>query len=196
MAVDGSLPTSARLLSTAAALFRAKGYAATTTRELSATLGIRNASLYHHIGKKEDLLYALCVDSLGHIRGAASQAMASEPDAISRLRALVRAHVVSALDDLDKHATMLIELRSLSPERRSKIVALRDEYEALVSSAIQDAQREGRIRADIPARHLTLALLNLLNWTIFWYQPGGDLTAEQLGELFARLFLHGAAAYS
>jgi hypothetical protein len=37
-------------------------------------------------------------------------------------------------------------------------------------------------------------MLNLLNWTIFWYSPDGELTPDQLAEQFRRIFLFGAAA--
>jgi AcrR family transcriptional regulator len=183
--------TAGRLLDTAASLFRAKGYGASTTRELAALLGIQNASLYHYIGKKEDLLYDLSVESLRNIHEQVSRAVAAESGGSARVRALVRAHVVSALADQDKHATMLIELRSLGSERRAEVLQLRDDYEALVRDTLVAAQGDGSIASDIPARHLTFALLNLLNWTIFWYGPGGDLGPEALADLFGRVFLSG-----
>jgi hypothetical protein len=42
------------------------------------------------------------------------------------------------------------------------------------------------------AKELGLALLNLLNWTIFWYQPGGALTPGRLAEVLSAVFLQGA----
>jgi AcrR family transcriptional regulator len=185
-------PTAARLLGTAAALFRAKGYASSTTRELAALLGIQKASLYHHIDKKEDLLYALCVDSLQRIHGAVEEAIAPESLPLERLRCLIRAHLQAALADQDKHATMLIELRELSGKRYEEVLGLRDAYEALVRETIAEAQRSGSIRSDMPPKYLTLALLNLLNWSIFWFRTGGELNPEELADLLAAVFLEGA----
>ena len=52
-AVDAPVPalrsTPERVLDTAAALFWEKGYAATTTREIAAAVGIQQASLYYHV---------------------------------------------------------------------------------------------------------------------------------------------------
>ena len=56
--------TKDRLLDTAAELFRRRGYANATTRELADELGIRKATLYHHINNKEELLEAVCLESL------------------------------------------------------------------------------------------------------------------------------------
>lgn len=186
--------TSARVLRAAAALFRRKGYVGATTGELAASLGIQKASLYHHIHKKEDLLYALCLDSLARIQRETEQALAAEDTAIGRLRALFGAHLRAALSDQDKHATMLFEYRQLSPERQVEVVRLRDQYEELVRNVIEDGQHEGAIRQDLPAKYLTLALLNLLNWSIFWFRPGGGLTADQLADVLATVFLTGTIA--
>jgi AcrR family transcriptional regulator len=183
-------------MAVAAQMFRARGYAGTTTRELANALAIRNASLYHHIGSKEDLLYRLCVHALSNIEAAVRPAIESARTPLERLEALVHAHVLNALANQDEHATMLIELRALSAERRSEVLHLRDRYEGLVRGAVGDAQAAGTLRGDVSAKHLTLSLLNLLNWTIFWFRPTGELTPEGLATLLWTVFFGGAGATS
>lgn len=187
--------TRERLLPAAAALFREKGYAASTTRELAELLGIRRASLYHHIHSKEDLLVAISVESLDHITLAVNGAARNSPPR-TRLQAMIRAHIDTALRDQDMHTTMLIELRALSPERRADVLARRDNYQQLVRSLIIEQQQLGTIRDDIDSKLLTLALLNLLNWTIFWYKPEGALTPSELSTFLSDILLTGIAVSS
>ncbi len=184
--------TAKQLRRGAAQLFWKKGYAATTIRELAESLGVQKASLYYHIDGKEDLLYDICVESLGNIRGAVVHALAEESDPLSRIRAMIRAHVASMLDDREKHATMLTELKALSPTRRAAVVELRDEYERLARAVISEAQEAGALRPEMSAKELQLGLFNLLNWTIFWYRPDGELSPEQLAGLLESLYLDGA----
>ena len=193
---ETSSPTLDRLRVAAANLFWNKGYAATTTRELARALGVQKASIYYHIQSKEDLLYSLCVESLGNIHSTVEAAVAKVEDPLERVRALIRAHVSAMLADKDKHATMLTELRSLSPERRHEIVGLRDAYERLVQSVLADAQDAGVLRGDIPAKHLDLCLLDLMTWAIFWFRPDQEMSPERLSETFAVLFLEGARVSS
>lgn len=182
-----------RIFATAAMLFRTKGYAQSTTRELAAMLGLKKASLYHYVASKEDLLYGISMDSLQQIDAnvAAAVEAASPHD---RFRELIRAHVISALGDRDQHAVMLSELGSLSDPRRQEVIKARDAYERRIRGVIQAELAERRLRTDIDAKYLALSLLNLLNWTIFWYQPGGSLEPEKLADILATIFIEGAGA--
>jgi AcrR family transcriptional regulator len=189
---EGSEETTAdRLLVLAAELFRQKGYGLTTTRELASRLGIQKASLYHHMRGKEDLLFAISMESLRRITEAVTAARDSA-DADRRLHAMIMAHMETALRDQDMHTTMLIELRALSEERQKEVRAQRDAYQDLLRSVISDDQSAGRLRGDIGAEYLTLSLLNLLNWTIFWFTAGGERTIDELAAMMSTIFLDGA----
>ena len=92
------------------------------------------------------------------------------------------------------HATMLSELRSINPARITEVVALRNAYETLVHDVIREAQAGGALRSYISSRQLTLALLNLLNWTIFWFRFDGTMSVPELRTTLTSIFVEGAAA--
>jgi AcrR family transcriptional regulator len=185
--------TSGRLLESAGRLFSKKGYSATSTREIANVLGIRKASLYYHIETKEDLLFAICKSSLEQIRNDVEAELREISGPLDRVRVLVRAHVESMLRDQDRHTVAVSEMHLLSPERLKLVVALRDEYEDLVRSVLQEAQRAGALRDDIPVKYLCLSLLGLMNRVEVWYRSSGPLSPTQIGELLGVVFLSGAA---
>jgi len=49
------------------------------------------------------------------------------------------------------------------------------------------------LRDDIEAKYLCLALLGMMNRVTVWYRRGGTLSPNQVGQLFAVIFLTGAA---
>jgi len=185
----------ARVLATAADLFRRKGYSQSTMRELASLLGLKKASLYHYVERKDDLLSDICMESLRRIDSEVAKA-AEGASTANRVSRVIHAHVRSALVDRDLHTVMLIELRALSPTRHGEVVKRRDMYEERIRGIIRMGQEDGLLRSDVKTEYLTLALLNLLNWTIFWYQPSGPLSPEELGDLLATQFLDGARLVS
>ncbi|HEY4099202.1 MAG TPA: TetR/AcrR family transcriptional regulator [Baekduia sp.] len=185
-------PTADRLLALAARQFRVKGFHASTTRELSAALGIEKSSLYYHVSSKDDLLYRICVESLNRIQASVEEALADVDGPLERVDAMMSGHIAAMLEDRDLHATMLVELRALAGEQRDEVVGMRDRYEAIVRDTVAQAQEAGVLTAVFTTHELTLALLNLLNWTIFWYSPDGVDGADRIDELFRTVFLQGA----
>jgi AcrR family transcriptional regulator len=184
-------PTSERLMAGAAELFRKKGYAGTSTRELSALIGVQSASLYHHMGGKEDLLYRLCISTLQDVAEVFEAAKDSSSDPLTVLDTMAHEYVKISLRDRDRHATMLAELRALSDARRAEVIALRDNNVKTVVEIIAAAQRKTQLRKDIAPKYLALALFNLLNWSIFWYSPDGQLSPEKISDMLWSVFSQG-----
>lgn len=182
----------ARACQAGADLFAEHGYGETTTRQLSAAIGVTNGTFYHHFASKEDLLRQVCEGALEQIISEVQRAVAAADDPIDALEALVRTHLSVIANSRNAHVVMLAELRSLRGTNRDVVVAARDAYERLVRDAITAAQDAGRLRADLEANTQSLLLLNLMNWTIFWFEPGGDLSIEELADRMLSLFLHGA----
>ncbi|GAA3860837.1 TetR/AcrR family transcriptional regulator [Streptomyces lacrimifluminis] len=91
---DSGLTPRAELLTAAAELFTTRGYAATTTRTIAERAGMRQASMYHYVSGKEELLAELLestvTPSLAYARGLLADD-AAPPE--SRLWELCRADV-------------------------------------------------------------------------------------------------------
>jgi TetR/AcrR family transcriptional regulator, cholesterol catabolism regulator len=189
-----SRPTAERLFDVAAELFCEHGYAVTTTREIAAAVGIRQASLYYHVANKEDLLYQICVSSLQELLAEVGAALSTVNDPIERIEVLAGTHLRTILRHQIRHLTMLTELRALSGAHYKTVVAMRRQYADLVRTVLQEAQKAGAVRTDISSRYLYLALLNILNRAVRWFRPGQSLSEDELAQMFTSVYLRGAAA--
>lgn len=192
VAAQPDASTQERILDKAAELFWKKGYAATTTREIAASLGIRQASLYHHVASKENLLCQLCVTSLERLLQEVQSAVNESNSPEGQIRLLVHAHLNTLLKYRTRHALMLKELRALSGTCRRQILGLRKRYEKLVLSILKSGQSLGSVRTEIPTKYLCLSLLNILNWAVLWFHDDDELSSDQLADIFARTYIQGA----
>ena len=175
-----------------AKLFAAKGYSETTTRELASAMDVTNGTFYYYFPTKEDLLRQICENALAEITAAATKAVDDAPAGIDAVTLLIHAHIGTVLASVQAHTTMLTELRALSGEHRESVIAARSRYEQLVRRVLIEAQVAGALDTKIEVEVLTLLLLNLLNWTIFWYRPEMKLSADEIADRMVTLFLRGA----
>src|SRR5262245_8778590 len=76
------------VLEAAAELFTATGYAATTTRSIAESAGLRQATLYYHFPAKEDILCALLAETVRPSLEVARALLSADGDAATKLWAL------------------------------------------------------------------------------------------------------------
>lgn len=176
---------------TATALFRARGFAATSMRELATELGLEAGSLYSHIKSKEEILHRVCFGLAEDFFAGFDAATrdATSPLAI-QLRQAIEAHVRVLTRDSAASAVFLQEWRHLSEPARTKFLALRDQYEAGFRGLIQRGIATGELHAP-DAAFANLTLLASLNWLPTWYRPDGKLTPDEIAHRLAEQLLQG-----
>lgn len=175
-----------------AKLFSERGYSETTTRELAAAMDVTNGTFYYYFSSKEALLYEISLHALDEVTTAVTTVIERLTDPRQRVHKMIEAHMLTILGSPDSHKTMLeLAWRSLTGDKRDVVIDARAAYEALLRSEIMGAQAAGVLRRDSDARTLTLLLLNLMNWSIFWYRPGPGSMDSLIAEI-ERLFLDGA----
>lgn len=92
---DSGLSARDELLTAAAELFTTRGYAATTTRAVAERAGMRQATMYHYVAGKEDLLAELLESTVTPSLALAGKLLADEArPAEDRLWELCRSDVM------------------------------------------------------------------------------------------------------
>jgi AcrR family transcriptional regulator len=175
----GGVTRREEIFAVAADIFWEKGYHATSMANIADAIGIRKASLYHHIANKEALLYEMSMSSMHHIIEAVVAAPPSDPE--TRLADMMRRHIRTLLTDRSRHATMLVELRSLPAPERRRVVELRARYETIFDEAIRAVQSTTGRWPGVPIPQIRMGILGMLNWTVFWFSTDGPGTPEEVG---------------
>ena len=188
-----------RILEEAANLFCEKGFYAATTRELASRLNIQQASLYHHMSNKEELLNRICREVMNSFLVDLPSALqragpATAAASCNRISAFIDAHLQVMLRNPRRTLVMVTEFRALSRPHFAEISQNYKEYSRLLHSELKSAQAAGSLRTDISAAAIRLALLNVLNWTPRWFKPSGALSGKELSSIYERVFWEGVVS--
>lgn len=180
-----------QILAGAAEVFRSKGYAESTLRDVAAFVGIDRASLYYYVGSKEELLLELVRGPLTDIERRI--AMIAESEAPPREK--LRDAIVSHLDSYERGWPESFVFLSQNLDRlgggAADFAELAKLHHASLLRIIHEGQEAGVFTKDVEATFVMYGILGMCNWVYRWYRPGGRNTLREVGEQFASLILDG-----
>lgn len=181
------------IIQAAAQIFRQKGYHGTSMQDIADAVHLQKASLYHHVSGKQEILVAIldqAIDLLVEdIQGVLNADLAPE----EKLRTAMKTYIWRLTADADLATVLLLEHRSLDDGLRQAHIARRDRFEGFWRAMIQEGMESGAFR-QVDPRLTAFAVLGVLNWMITWYRPDGSLSAVEIADQFADLFLDGLRA--
>jgi AcrR family transcriptional regulator len=184
------LKVRADVIAAATKVFSERGYHAASMTEIANELGIRKPSLYHHVRKKEDLLFAIHEQMIDELIDETMPVMTSSMSPSEKVAGALRVAMSFVGRHRDGVTVFLAEHRAVSGQRWNELVVKRDFYEQMVHRIIAEGTTIGDF-VDVPPSVAAKAVLAMANWGYTWFDPEGPLTAEEVSETFATIALRG-----
>jgi AcrR family transcriptional regulator len=185
--------TEEAIRSAAVELIAARGFEATTLREIADRVGVQPGTIYRYFPSKAQLLVDLLVEHLEFLLSQWSLEHPATDDPAELLRAFVDFHIRSHTLRRREVFVANMELRSLAPADRRRVVGLRRRYEDLLTGILQQGIDRGAFRLP-DARIATFAILAMLTGVGTWYREGGRLGKRELVDLYTRMVMQCAGA--
>jgi AcrR family transcriptional regulator len=179
-----------QIVETAALLFKQKGYASTTMRDLASELGIEAASIYHHIKSKEELLESICFHMANKFISNAKEVNDIYFNADQKLRLVIKLHVETITQNQDQSAVFLSEWRNLSEPRLTLFKQLRQQYENQFTIILMEGENED-IFDQVDKKFAVLSILSTINFINEWYKPDGKMNAAEIAERLSNFIMGG-----
>lgn len=171
-------------------LFRERGYAATSMRDLAQVLGIEAASLYSHIKSKEEILQKICFRMADEFFEAWKDVETASENYADQMEKAAIAHVKVITNNTDASAVFFNEWRHLSEPYLSNFLKMREDYEGRFINIIEKGMTAGEFQT-VDSKFMMLAILSSLNWTHNWYKPNGGLSPKEVAKKLSNLILNG-----
>jgi AcrR family transcriptional regulator len=175
----------------AAELFKDKGYAAASMRDLAQLLGIEAASLYSHIKSKEEILRSLCFDMATEFRKSLEEVEKQNLPASEKLRKGIVGHIQVMAKDLTASAVFMNEHRHLSQPFLRDFLLLRINYINRFKNIIEQGIASGEFKNTIDKKLAVMTLFSSLNWMPMWYDPAGLIEPTELGAQLSDMLVNG-----
>jgi AcrR family transcriptional regulator len=190
IAVGGRSRRQLDILGAALRLFAERGYRSTTMDDIAGLLEMRGPSLYKHVTSKQSLLAELMIGMMVQLQADHDAAVASTDDPVERLRRAVEAHVrYHARHRLEAFIGNR-ELANVEGADRSRLLALRRDYEGSFRRLVADGVERGvfRVRS---VKLTSYAIVDLGIGVAVWFRDDGELSVEEVayhhGDLALRL---------
>jgi AcrR family transcriptional regulator len=186
------------IIAAAGRAFLAKGYRATSFRDIADAVGVDRASLYYYFESKHELFRAATTVAVTRNIAEAEAIARSAQAPVDKLTEIVRCLLASYTDRDYPYMFIFLQedVNQISEDPDDDWAREMNDFSRRYERAITAVIAEGAERGDfvLPgAPHmLTKTVIGMANWLQRWYRADGPLSAAEIADVFANTFLYGA----
>ncbi|EFL20675.1 TetR family transcriptional regulator [Streptomyces himastatinicus ATCC 53653] len=180
------------LLSTAAEVFAAQGYNATTVRRIADEAGMLAGSLYYHFDSKESMVDEILSTFLDELWAGYDEVLRAGLGPRETIEALV----TESFREIDRHRAAVAiyqkESRQLAAlPRFGYLTDSQRRFEGAWLGTLERGVADGVFRADLDTRLAYRFLRDTVWVAASWYRPGGQHSAEEIARQYVSMVLDG-----
>lgn len=192
---DGEQDVRQLLIQSAVKLFDKYGYSNVKISDITNNVDLTTGAFYYYFESKHQILEEV---ANFYIQIAANRAKEIyEDDRLNckeKLVSLLRNHCLGIANYHSHVSVFYRELRNLGAEGLSDAIANNDGLLFHTSDLIRQGAEQGIFRNDLHPKVTALAMIGMCNWLYQWFSPSGDLTIEEISDLFESLVFEGLNA--
>ena len=177
----------------ASAMFREKGYPATSMRDLADAVGLEAASLYNHIQSKSEILQEIIFHTANDCNVHLNDLMESAISNNKKIESLIRFHVQMMLNRFDDYCVMINEWIHLPEPYLTTFITQRRAYVQQMESIIEKGIREKEMKPILPYVAM-LTILSSVRGLEFWHRSGKKVTEQEIEDNMVNHLINGLSA--
>jgi TetR/AcrR family transcriptional regulator, cholesterol catabolism regulator len=178
------------VLQSAANIFFAKGFHATSIEDVARDVGMLKGSLYYYIKSKDDLLFQLLLAGIEDGDAFIARQIDLSGDPVEQLERAIRAQIDYIIQNKVPFGLFLHEFDSLSGKRQHKLISVMSRYNSRFVALVRRGQQQGKLIDGEPWL-IVNGILGMCNWLYRWYDTDQISGPEQIKQVFLRMILNG-----
>ncbi|MBC8084367.1 MAG: TetR/AcrR family transcriptional regulator [Hymenobacter sp.] len=181
-----------RILEEAARLFKAKGFAGTSMRDLGGEVGMEAASIYNHVRSKDEILESICFYVSDTYIAQLAEIEKTGTSYTDKIQELLRRHVHLLIEDGAAVSVANNDWKYLTGDKLTAFKEARKSYERGFAALIEQGIAAGELQP-VNVSVALFTMLSAVRWVELWYRPGRGVSAEELEQAIITILLHGLA---
>jgi AcrR family transcriptional regulator len=177
----------------AAKLFDEKGYLETSLKDISMAAKISKGGIYHYFSSKHEILYFILDNYMDLLLGGLEEELKEMADNDSKIQFIMFRHLKLYNRNVPEAKALLIESHNL-PRKYFKAIAEKQKQYAQITINVLSDLFGGRMPVD-KLKAISYTLFGMCNSIMYWYNPEGPVTLEELSKIVCDIFLKGASCY-
>jgi len=182
--------TKDQIVAVAQKMFRKRGYAAASMREIAGEVGVEPASIYSHFKSKDDILKYICFKIADEFFEAQEPVLNSVSNPVEKLKRMIAGHIGVIMHNLDAATVFFIEWSFMRDADLKAFIKLRERYEKGFRDVIQEGITSGDFRM-MDVNFTVRLLFSVMNGIHEWYKPSGNVSPDEVGEKMSQFVLTG-----
>ena len=171
-------------------MFREKGFAATSMRDLAETVGIEAASLYNHIRSKNEILEAICFDVANRFNTNFDIIEVSKQAVIPKVETLLRFHIRQMVENYEEVYVADREWKHLEEPYLSNFQNQRRAYRKKFASILEEGIQKNEIKK-IDAPTAVLIMLHAVSGIESWHRSKARINERELEDNMIMIMIDG-----
>src|SRR5215216_1171890 len=167
------------IMKKAAAMFKDKGFSATSMRDLAETVGIEAASLYNHIKSKSEILQEIITHAAAECNVHLDKVDKEGQSALKKIDEIIRFHVRMMLRSFEEYHVMTHEWIHLGEPHLTHFINQRRNYVQRLEAIIAEGIGNKEMKPIIPYVAV-LTILSAVRGLEFWHRSRKKYSPQQV----------------
>ncbi|MEI8059609.1 MAG: TetR/AcrR family transcriptional regulator [Ferruginibacter sp.] len=167
------------IINKAAALFRTKGFIATSMRDLADAVGVEAPSLYNHIGSKGEILTVICFKVADSFNKQLEDTESENWNAAEKIENIIRFHITMMVNNFNEVFVANNEWKYLEDPFLQTFLNQRRAYEKRLITLIETGIKKNKFKVINPYVAV-LTLLSAVRGLGFWQKNNKNINAKEL----------------
>ncbi|MDI7742037.1 TetR/AcrR family transcriptional regulator [Lysinibacillus fusiformis] len=181
-----------RIIKESIDLFDKKGFSKTSIQDIVDTIGVTKGTFYYYFKSKQELLMDI---HLNYIKELLKEQVDILKDEYISCQEKMKKLIYLIIQNIKVHGksarVFTREVRHLDEEQLILVNSYRREFRINLQKLIEEGIEKGEFRDQKRSDIVIFGILGMVNRSYNWYNPDGEVSEEELVNIYMDLILNG-----